>query len=136
MRRDPSPVRFYRDPDAGKIGGVCAGLAEYFGFDLTLTRVLAVIAMLFFPMVFVAYVVLWFLLPTKPRQLYRDEDDQDFWRGVRVSPAETLSEVRHRFRAADANLQRMERYVTSRNFKLDREFQDLERGERRQGDRR
>jgi phage shock protein C len=131
MKRDPNPARFYRDPDAGKVGGVCAGLAEYFGFDLTLTRVMTVIAMLFFPTVFVAYIVLWFLMPTKPRQLYRDEDDRDFWRGVRVSPTETLSEVRHRFRSADAKLQRMERYVTSRNFRLDREFEDLERGERR-----
>jgi phage shock protein C len=131
MRRDPSPTRFYRDPDAGKLGGVCAGLAEYFGFDLGLTRVLTVIATFFFPTLLLVYIALWFLLPTKPGKLYRNEDDQDFWRGVRVSPAETLSEVRHRFRAADAKLQRMERYVTSRNFTLDREFQDLERGERR-----
>jgi phage shock protein C len=131
MKRDPSPVRFYRDQDAGKIGGVCAGLAEYFGFDLTLTRVLTVIGMFFFPTLLLIYLALWFLLPTKPVKLYRDEDDRDFWRGVRVSPAETLSEVRHRFRTADAKLQRMERYVTSRNFTLDREFQDLERGERR-----
>jgi phage shock protein C len=131
MKRDPSPVRFYRDQDAGKIGGVCAGLAEYFGFDLALTRVLTVIGMFFFPTLLLIYLALWFLLPTKPVKLYRDEDDRDFWRGVRVSPAETLSEVRHRFRTADAKLQRMERYVTSRNFTLDREFQDLERGERR-----
>jgi phage shock protein C len=131
MKRDPSPVRLYRDPVAGKVGGVCAGLAEYFGFDLTLTRVVTIVAMLFFPTMLLIYLALWILLPTKPRRLYRDEEEQDFWRGVRVSPAETLSEVRHRFRMADAKLQRMERYVTSRNFTLDREFQDLERGERR-----
>jgi phage shock protein C len=81
--------------------------------------------------VLVVYIVLWVLLPTKPVRLYRDEDDRDFWRGVRVSPAATLSEVRHRFRAADAKLQRMERYVTSRDFNLDREFEELERGDRR-----
>lgn len=131
MSRDANPVRFYRDPDAGKIGGVCAGLAEYFGFDLALTRVLTVVAMFFFPTLLLVYFALWWLLPEKPTQLYRDEDDREFWRGVRVSPAETLSEVRHRFRSADARLQRMERYVTSRNFRLDQEFRDLERGERR-----
>jgi phage shock protein C len=131
MRREPNPTRFYRDPVNGKIGGVCAGLAEYFGFDLTLTRILAVISLFMFPATFVAYIVLWILMPTKPRELYRDEDDRDFWRGVRVSPAATLSDVRHRFRQADARLQRMERYVTSRNFQLDREFEDLERGDRR-----
>jgi phage shock protein C len=131
MRKEPNPTRFYRDPVNGKIGGVCAGLAEYFGFDLTLTRILAVISLFMFPATFVAYIVLWILMPTKPRELYRDEEDRDFWRGVRVSPAATLSDVRHRFRQADARLQRMERYVTSRNFQLDREFEDLERGDRR-----
>jgi phage shock protein C len=131
MKREPSPTRFYRDPAAGRLGGVCAGLAEYFGFDLTLTRALTVIATFFFPTLLLVYFALWFLLPTKPGKLYRSDEDKDFWRGVRVSPPETLSEVRHRFRAADAKLQRMERYVTSRNFSLDREFQDLERGDRR-----
>ena len=127
MSRDPNPVRFYRDPDVGKIGGVCAGLAEYFGFDLALTRLLTVVAMFFFPTLLLVYFGLWWLLPEKPKLLYRDEDDREFWRGMRVSPAETLSEVRHRFRSADARLQRMERYVTSRNFRLDQEFRDLER---------
>jgi len=131
MKREPNPVRFYRDPVAGKFGGVCAGLAEYFGFDLALTRILTVVAMFFFPAVFLVYLALWMVLPTKPVTLYRDEDDREFWRGLRVSPAETLSEVRHRFRSADAKLQRMERYVTSRSFGLDREFKDLERGEGR-----
>jgi phage shock protein C len=127
VSRDPNPVRFYRDPDVGKIGGVCAGLAEYFGFDLALTRLLTVVAMFFFPTLLLVYFGLWWLLPEKPKLLYRDEDDREFWRGMRVSPAETLSEVRHRFRSADARLQRMERYVTSRNFRLDQEFRDLER---------
>jgi len=129
MRREPNPARLYRDTDKGKIGGVCAGLAEYFGFDLTLTRVLTLLAMFFFPTLLLVYFGLWWLLPMKPGQLYRDEEEKDFWRGVRVSPAATLSEVRHRFRSADAKLQRMERYVTSRNFTLDREFRDLERSE-------
>lgn len=131
MKREPNPVKFYRDPVTGKFGGVCAGLAEYFGFDLALTRILTVVAMFFFPAIFLVYLALWMVLPTKPVTLYRDENDRDFWRGLRVSPAETLSEVRHRFRAADAKLQRMERYVTSRSFGLDREFENLERGERR-----
>lgn len=127
MKREPNPVRFYRDPEAGRLGGVCAGIAEYFGFDLALTRVLTIVAMLFFPTLLFVYLALWWLLPTKPGKLYRDEDDKEFWRAVRVSPAATLSDVRHRFRSNEARLQRMERYVTSRNFRLDREFQDLER---------
>ena len=34
----------YRIPSQGKIAGVCAGLADYFDFDVTLMRVIFVIA--------------------------------------------------------------------------------------------
>lgn len=129
MKREPNPARFYRDPEAGRLGGVCAGIADYFGFDLALTRALTIIGMLFFPTLILVYLALWWLLPTKPGKLYRDAEDREFWRGMRVSPAATLSDVRHRFRSNEARLQRMERYVTSRNFRLDKEFRDLERGE-------
>lgn len=36
----------YRDPNNGKLGGVCAGLAEYFGVEIWLMRILAVTAFL------------------------------------------------------------------------------------------
>ena len=32
--------RVYKDPENGKICGVCAGLAEYFGIDVSLVRVI------------------------------------------------------------------------------------------------
>jgi phage shock protein C len=44
---------------------------------------------------------------------------------VRSSPHETLSSVRYRFRDLDARLQRLEKYVTSNRYRLDREFQQL-----------
>jgi phage shock protein C len=36
--------RLYRDTNNGKIAGVCAGLADYFDVDVTLIRVLWLIA--------------------------------------------------------------------------------------------
>ena len=58
--------RFARVPDAGKIAGICAGIAEYFDTDVTLVR-LAWIALSIVPGVLVggliAYAVGWILIP-------------------------------------------------------------------------
>jgi phage shock protein C len=123
--RGPGPVnRLYRIPSRGKVFGVCAGLADYFGFDVTVTRVLVVIGAFFSaPLIFVAYFALAFLLPVK------EVGDRDFsdsvQRQVRSNPHSSLSGVRYRFRDLDVRLQRLEKYVTSSRYKLDREFQQL-----------
>lgn len=128
MTRDQaSPTRLYKNRENKVLCGVCAGVADYFGFDVTLTRVLAVLSQFMFPATFLVYIALCILLPYKPDTLYKSESDKEFWKGVRVSPTTTLSDVRHRFRSVEARLQRIERYVTSKNFSLDREFRDLER---------
>lgn len=124
---EASPQRLYRDKQRAAICGVCAGLADYFGFDVTVVRILTCIGALFFPIIFFIYIAMCLLLPVKPGQLYRDQQDEKFWRSVRRSPSNTFSGVRHKFREMEARLERMERYVTSPRFKLDQEFQDLER---------
>lgn len=124
---EASPRRLYRDKSSAAICGVCAGLADYFGFDVTVVRILTVIGALCFPIIFFIYIAMCLLLPVKPSKLYRDQDDERFWRSVRRSPSNTFSSVRHKFREMEARLERMERYVTSPRFKLDQEFQDLER---------
>ena len=40
------PTRFHRDKRNGKLLGVCAGIADYSGLDVTLVRVLVAIAAL------------------------------------------------------------------------------------------
>ena len=53
-----------RIPSEGMVAGVCAGLARYTGTDVTLVRVLAVIALCIgFPAVLVGYVVAWAIMP-------------------------------------------------------------------------
>jgi phage shock protein C len=119
--------RFYRDPRHGKLMGVCAGLADYFGWNATLVRVLAIVALLWFNVVTLAvYLVLGFVLPTKPEALYDWDADEEYWRSVRRSAGDTFRDVRHRFRELDMKLQRMEGYVTSSRYDLDRQFRDLE----------
>jgi len=117
--------RLYRIPSSGKVFGVCAGLADYFGFDVTVTRVLVALGAVFSaPLVFVAYIVLGFLLPVRNYEGARDAPDS-VQRQVRSNPHSSLSGVRYRFRDLDVRLQRLEKYVTSSRYKLDREFQQL-----------
>jgi len=127
MNADRSPGlvnRLYRIPRRGKIFGVCAGLADYFGFDLTVTRVLVAMAALFSgPLVISAYVVFAFLLPVR-EDGGRDAPDP-VQRQVRSNPHSSLSGVRYRFRDLDVRLQRLEKYVTSSRYRLDREFEQL-----------
>ena len=117
--------RLYRNPRKGILFGVCAGLADYFGFDLAVTRVLVVIGMLFFfPMLLLAYLLLALLLPKAPDGAADPETDT-LQRNIRAEPHGALASVRYRYRELDTRLQRLERYVTSERFKLDREFERL-----------
>lgn len=124
--QQPSPRRLYRDKEHAVACGVCAGIADYFGFDRTATRVLAVISQFMFPATFLVYIAMCFLVPAKPRDMYRDEQEEEFWKSVRKSPVATVTSVRHKMRELDVKMQRMERYVTSPGFGLDREFRKLE----------
>lgn len=60
------PRRLTRLPDQGRLGGVCAGLADYLNLDVALVRV-AWIVLSIWPgaIVFgvIAYVVAWFIMP-------------------------------------------------------------------------
>lgn len=115
--------RLYRNKRRALILGVCAGLADYFGFDLKITRALTIVgAFVSFPIVFGAYVLLGFLLPIAP---YGSEDVDPVRREARRDPHDLLSSARYRFRDLDVRLQRLEKYVTSNRYALDREFSKL-----------
>jgi phage shock protein C len=119
--------RFYRDRRNGKIMGVCAGIADYFGWNVTFVRILAVLGLIWFSVLtLIVYFGLGFLLPIKPERPYDWDSGDEYWRSVRRSPSATFGDVRQRFRELDVKLQRMERYVTSRRYDLDRQFRDLE----------
>ena len=48
-----------------KIGGVCGGIAEYFGIDATLVRVLWVVFALTAGSGILAYLIAWLVMPKK-----------------------------------------------------------------------
>ena len=66
------------------------------------------------------------VLPVRARTAAERAHGDPVERQVRSSPHDTLANVRYRFRDLDARLQRLEKYVTSSRYKLDREFQKLE----------
>lgn len=118
--------RFTRSRDKAVIAGVCAGLADYFGFNLKVTRVLAVISLFMaMPVTLLAYFGTVFLVPAEREERRRDPYDADFRRAVRAAPSQTLADVRRRYQSLDSRLARLERYVTSSRFNLDQEFRKL-----------
>jgi phage shock protein PspC (stress-responsive transcriptional regulator) len=60
------PRRLMRSSRDKKIGGVCAGLAEYFDLDTTVVRLVWVLLLLCAGTGFLAYIVLWIVLPLAP----------------------------------------------------------------------
>ena len=57
--------KLHRDEHHKVIGGVCAGLAEYFGTDVAIIRAIFVVALLLKGGGVLAYFVLWAVLPKK-----------------------------------------------------------------------
>jgi phage shock protein C len=55
--------RLFRSTTDKMIGGVCGGLAEYFGIDPTIVRIAAVLLALADGVGIVAYVILWIVVP-------------------------------------------------------------------------
>ena len=127
MVQPASRTRFYRDKRNGKILGLCAGIADYTGIDTNLVRWMMVAGAFFsggstIPL----YLIAGWISPDKPRELDRDSaDQQEFWQGVRASPARTARAIGHQFRDIDRRLADIEQYVTTENRSLAREIDSL-----------
>ncbi|MFI0353902.1 PspC domain-containing protein [Actinomadura sp. 9N407] len=61
----------YRPRDGRMIAGVCAGLGRRFGMSAGTVRLLAVLSCLLPGPQFVAYLVLWIMLPNEDRKAAR-----------------------------------------------------------------
>jgi phage shock protein C len=122
-----SRTRFYRDKRRGKLMGVCAGIADYTGFDVNLVRV-CFLAGVFMSggSVLPFYFIAGFLTPAKPRELeLANREERQFWQGVRASPTRTARDIRSRFKDIDRRLADIESYVTTENRSLAREIEQL-----------
>jgi phage shock protein C len=61
------PERLYRSVREKMIGGVCGGLADYFSVDVTLVRIIALVA-LFGGVGFFVYLAGWVIIPENPSE--------------------------------------------------------------------
>ena len=120
----------YRDPKNGKLGGVCAGIAEYFGAEVWIIRLLAVSAFLFSGGFFVllAYFAAYFILDKMPEQrewqqsIYKKHNvKKKPWQSGQ-SAQQILENVNGELDKIENNIEHMESYVTSFAFKMDRKF--------------
>lgn len=59
----PSARKLYRDPDDKKLAGICSGLSYYLDADVTLIRVLMLVALVFGSAGFWIYLILWIAVP-------------------------------------------------------------------------
>lgn len=79
-----SHKRLYRDENDKVFGGVCSGLANYFGIDVVVVRIIFVILGISFGFGLITYLVLWVAVPSSAtkvigsvrKKLYRDSDDK------------------------------------------------------------
>jgi phage shock protein C len=119
-------TRFYRDKLNAKWFGVCAGIADYTGLDMTLVRVgMIILTFLGGPLTLFGYFATAWLAPRKPLELYARPEDAKFWQGVRASPRRTVKDVRSKFRELDRRLASVETYVTTTNSRLSQEIEQL-----------
>jgi len=153
----------YRNKSKGKIAGVCAGLAEYFGIETWLVRILTVTAFLLAagPFVLVAYVAAWFILDDKSASMKQKSDgyshkgfvyneqsgasQQYSGKGFKndhahshakvevkskvwqagLPPRQAFMDIKQRYNTVEEKLRRLESYVTSKEFQLNREISRL-----------
>ncbi len=114
----------------GVFGGVCAGIGDYLGLDHTIVRVLFVLSVIFLSFPLLAYILLWIFIPKDVRAPYRREYRQAR-RAYRESPdapvrTTTFKDVKSKYRSLETRMQDLEKSVTSKEWKLRRDFRDLE----------
>jgi len=149
----------YRNAKDGKIAGVCAGIADYFGLEVWLVRILTLTALFLLAgsFVVVTYIAAWFILDKKPADTHGDYKSNNSYVPHSVSaaneyagkgwkntentdgkievksrvwqagepPRQAFFDIQQRFRSTESRLRKLETYVTSKEFQLNREFNRL-----------
>lgn len=91
----PAPRRLYRIDEGAMIGGVCNGLAAFFGIDVTLVRVIFVVlaaielASSHIGAIVIAYIVMMFVVP-----LAGTSEEQAAAHGVRFNAQEVIDRAK------------------------------------------
>jgi len=139
----------YRNPSEGKIAGVCAGIANYFGWETWLVRILAVSGILLgMGWFIVIYIAGWFILDKTPGSSKKHSkkegrskatsskhfNDDIANESIKVKsriwqagepPKQAFHDIRRKFKTLEKELRQIEHYVTSPEFTVSREINKL-----------
>ncbi|MBT6036209.1 MAG: envelope stress response membrane protein PspC [Kordiimonadaceae bacterium] len=122
----PKYKKLYLDKQNAKISGVCSGLGDYFGIDPMVIRISAVIiGLLGGGIIILGYIILAIFLKAKPVDMYESKQEGEFWKSVRTEPSNTVRDVRYKFRDIERRLRAAEAHVTSPQYNLNKEINDL-----------
>ena len=149
-----SSKQLQRDTENGKIAGVCAGFADYFGIETWLIRIATVAATLLLagPLLPVFYIAAWFILDKKPvergfsahhevhssvsqskgKGWHNETTDLDKKIAVKAKvwqagepPRQAFYDIKQQFSRIENRLRKVETYVTSSEYQLNREINKL-----------
>ncbi len=125
----PDPHRLYRNREMGKVFGVCAGIADFFGIEPVLVRIGVVVGLIFLSVpVLIAYLLAALILPERPPTSYRSPAEEAFARAAaNHRPRVTLDVVRQRYADVEKRLRALECHVSSPEHTLSREIRNLDR---------
>lgn len=136
----------FRNTTKGKIGGVCAGVADYFGWETWLVRILVVSGVLLgLEFLFVVYIAAWFILDKKTEKVEtradltnhqgkvpkgNDEQNEPIKVKAKVwqagePPQQAFRDIKSKYGGLEVKLRTMEKYVTSPEFTVSREINKL-----------
>lgn len=135
-RREGFGINFYRNTQAKKLAGVCAGVADHFGINQNIMRLIFIASFLFTgTLVIWLYILGWVIMAPKPKEYsghaYEYDENERCYRKKNVfryrrSATERINEANQRLKNVSERVGNVERYVTSKRFDLDSQFADLE----------
>ncbi len=155
-RVNPRSGRLYRDPENQKIGGVCAGVARYLGFETWAVRLAALTGLIFIPgVVFPAYWIAYFIMDTPDNNLDGDAERNEQRRGrsrrrhrglnanndapqgnqppQKFDAGRSLRYTSADLTEAELRLRRLESFITSDQYELQKELAKIENEDRPNG---
>lgn len=128
MSRFKGQKKLYRNRSKGIVGGVCAGLADYFELDVMLVRIFFVVSLIMtLQVALIFYIVACFALDRDPSTLTDESGKLDVkikMRGA-YERKSVINSVYDRFAKIEDRLRHLEAYVTSKRFKLRDELDRL-----------
>jgi len=131
----------HRDPGHGRVAGVCAGIAGYYGLNLRLIRVLMIVALFINPFLAIGgYLLATFLLhPLPAPQDAAGQSETNAGTSAQETAREKSAEedlppelrfaaLKDKFRELEERTGEIETLVTSSEFRLRRDFKEMGEG--------